>query len=1566
MHGFEYGDTLTAGLHLDTLFLQNIYGCDSTVYLALTVNPVHDTLFRDTICENMDYAMHGFEYGDTLTAGLHLDTLFLQNIYGCDSTVYLALTVNPIHDTLFIDTICENMDYAMHGFEYGDTLTAGLHLDTLFLQNIYGCDSTVYLALTVNPIHDTLFIDTICENMDYVMHGFEYGDTLTAGLHLDTLFLSNIYGCDSTVYLALTVNPVHDTLFMDTICENMDYAMHGFAYGDTLTAGLHLDTLFLSNIYGCDSTVYLALTVNPIHDTLFMDTICENMDYVMHGFEYGDTLTAGLHLDTLFLQNIYGCDSTVYLALTVNPIHDTLFIDTICENMDYAMHGFEYGDTLTAGLHLDTLFLQNIYGCDSTVYLALTVNPIHDTLFIDTICENMDYAMHGFEYGDTLVMGTYYDTLFLQNIYGCDSTVYLALTVNPIHDTLFMDTICENMDYAMHGFEYGDTLTAGLHLDTLFLQNIYGCDSTVYLALTVNPIHDTLFMDTICENMDYAMHGFEYGDTLVMGTYYDTLFLQNIYGCDSTVYLALTVNPIHDTLFMDTICENMDYAMHGFEYGDTLVMGTYYDTLFLQNIYGCDSTVYLALTVNPIHDTLFRDTICENMDYAMHGFVYGDTLTAGLHLDTLFLHNIYGCNSTIYLELTVNPVHEIQFIDTICEGMSYDSLGFAYGDTLMMGDYYDTLFLQNIYGCDSTVYLALTVNPIHDTLFMDTICENMDYAMHGFEYGDTLTAGLHLDTLFLQNIYGCDSTVYLALTVNPIHDTLFMDTICENMSFAQYGFEYGDTLTAGLHLDTLFLQNIYGCDSIIYLELMVNPIFEMTVVDTICQGTPYTLHGFNISDNLVPGTYYDSLVMPNIYGCDSTIYLELTVNPIHETLFIENICYGESYYDSLNYFIYEDPEVGYYENDTVYTNIYGCDSTVYLQLHVRPLLDTTLFVNFCEGDDLDTLFSLGFEFGDTLTPGMYYDTLVMPDIYGCDSTIYLELTVNPVHDTLFMDTICENMSFAQYGFEYGDTLTAGLHLDTLFLQNIYGCDSIIYLELMVNPIFEMTVVDTICQGTPYTLHGFNISDNLVPGTYYDSLVMPNIYGCDSTIYLELTVNPVYDTLFIDTICQSMPYTLHGFNISDNLVPGTYYDSLVMPNIYGCDSTVYLELTVNPVHNTMLYINLCEGESLDSLGFVYGDTLIPGMYYDTIFQSNIFGCDSTVYLQLQVNPVFDIYLADTICFGENYIGYGFVFDNPEPGINYQTNEELTIYGCDSIVTMALYVHELHDTVFVESICYGESYYDMTNNFIYDNPAVGYYENDTVYPDIHGCDSTVFLQLYVYDVYDITIYDSICEGDNYDTLGFYLEMPPLWTNYDTLNLLSIHGCDSIVHLVLEVLPLLEFAEDAYISGQETVWATTNLQTGHYVYAIDSVENCRKYTWKFLATPNNWYYTSTDSIGTTCELWVFQEFTDTLMVVIGNMCNYDTLIKPVTAKFYGDYDIDEEDVRIFPNPTDGKFVIDGEDITGVTVQSIWGQLIARKECEKSNRVVFNLYDIPRGTYLITIDADKGRYYRYIVVDK
>jgi hypothetical protein len=173
------------------------------------------------------------------------------------------------------------------------------------------------------------------------------------------------------------------------------------------------------------------------------------------------------------------------------------------------------------------------------------------------------------------------------------------------------------------------------------------------------------------------------------------------------------------------------------------------------------------------------------------------------------------------------------------------------------------------------------------------------------------------------------------------------------------------------------------------------------------------------------------------------------------------------------------------------------------------------------------------------------------------------------------------------------------------LVNALGCDSIVELNLTVNPISNNTLNETICQGEAFTV-GPSVYNST--GQYYDSLV--NALGCDSVVELNLTVNPISNNTLNETICQGEEFTVETSIYNST---GQYYDTLV--NALGCDSIVELNLTVNPISNNTLNETICQGEEFIVGTSIYNST---GQYYDTLV--NALGCDSIVELNLTVNTI----------------------------------------------------------------------------------------------------------------------------------------------------------------------------------------------------------------------------------------------------------------------------------------------------------------------------------------------------------
>ena len=449
--------------------------------MELTVSPQYENFFDETICEGNDYVQNGFNYINP-TTGQYDDTLYYTSINGCDSTHILHLTVQPNYYAYYVDAICQGGDYTLHGFSY-ILPEAGEYTDTIQKTNVNTCDSLLILNLTVFPRYDILLEESICEGDDYVQNGFEY-IAPTVGQYLDTLFLTSVMGCDSIMALNLAVYPVSTLHFADTICEGENYLENGFNY-ILPVAGLYEDTLFFSTVNGCDSLRTINLTVKPRSITLFEEMICEGESYEQHGFSYV-LPEVGYYADTITYSMTSGCDSLEILRLSVMPKFETYFADTICKGGSYNHYGFSI-QPQAAGIYYDTLYLQSQYGCDSTAMLELTVMDKYHTNIEAIICDGEDYVMNGFSYIQPAV-GEYSSNKALHSIFGCDSIVSLHLIVGAEYFMHFNDTICEGESYTEHGFNL-DPLEAGEYMESItFATAAAACDSVIEVNLIVKDL----------------------------------------------------------------------------------------------------------------------------------------------------------------------------------------------------------------------------------------------------------------------------------------------------------------------------------------------------------------------------------------------------------------------------------------------------------------------------------------------------------------------------------------------------------------------------------------------------------------------------------------------------------------------------------------------------------------------------------------------------------------------------------------------------------------------------------------------------------------------------------------------------------------------------------------------------------------------------------------------------------------------------------------------------------------------------------------------------------------------
>lgn len=426
-------------------------------------------------------------------------TLIPIDTESCVVTSYFmeGLNITPVSDSLF----------AIHAPDSLDHDTSCLYRFAIVTSCGDTIDTTAVITFLASPVsHDTI---VACDQ--YTLNGHQYTNSTEISQH-HTSFL----GCDSVAVKHLIIHRSQTTPVTEHVLErNLPHTYDGNVFSGPVT-----DLVFRHiGANGCDSNVIYTLIVDyTLYDTVDI-TICEDQTpFLWNGLSISSSST---HNVTLTASN--GADSVVTLNLTVNPVHNrTVTAEAIENHLPATFEGIEfYHDA-------DTLFrFTNSYGCDSLVHYSLTVHWNQQVNLAQAICDDqLPYQWHGqtFTEADTIV-------LQLNDRYGADSIVTLALAVNPTRHTSIDTTFCDNTTFTIAGHTYG---TSGHY--SISLATTDGCDSTIELNLDVLPHNEELFTDILCYGEQYDFDGKTYS---LSGTY--THRYTNQYGCDSLLTLILNV-----------------------------------------------------------------------------------------------------------------------------------------------------------------------------------------------------------------------------------------------------------------------------------------------------------------------------------------------------------------------------------------------------------------------------------------------------------------------------------------------------------------------------------------------------------------------------------------------------------------------------------------------------------------------------------------------------------------------------------------------------------------------------------------------------------------------------------------------------------------------------------------------------------------------------------------------------------------------------------------------------------------------------------------------------------------
>jgi len=305
-----------------------------------------------TACDSLTWIDGQTYYSDT--NGI---SILLTNSIGGDSLVYLELEVN--YSSFAVDplTSCDSLTWID-----GITYYADNNVATHTLTNAAGCDSVVLLDLSVNYSNTGTDIIAGCDSLLWID-----GITYYAANSSATFTLTNQFGCDSVVSLDLTMAASSSSGDTIVACDSITWID-----GNTYTSSNNTATHVLTNAIGCDSIIYLDLTINYSDYSIDSISTCDSHTWIDGNTYYSNNNTA-----THTYTNAAGCDSTIRLNLSI--LNSISTIDTIV-----ACDSFTWIDdsTYTANTTTALITYTNMFGCDSIIRLNLTLNSIDDSVTV--------------------------------------------------------------------------------------------------------------------------------------------------------------------------------------------------------------------------------------------------------------------------------------------------------------------------------------------------------------------------------------------------------------------------------------------------------------------------------------------------------------------------------------------------------------------------------------------------------------------------------------------------------------------------------------------------------------------------------------------------------------------------------------------------------------------------------------------------------------------------------------------------------------------------------------------------------------------------------------------------------------------------------------------------------------------------------------------------------------------------------------------------------------------------------------------------------------------------------
>ena len=577
-----------------------------------------------------------------------------------------------------------------------------------------------------------------------------------------------------------------------------------------------------------------------------------------------------------------------------------------------------------------------------------------------------------------------------------------------------------------------------------------------------------------------------------------------------------------------------------------------------------------------------------------------------------------------------------------------------------------------------------------------------------------------------QDIYGCDSIVIIDLTFYDSPEMMIDTTLCPGESIIVNGTEYDeDNLSGTENLGPLAL---FSCDSIVVIDVTYYPEAINNIDTTLCMGQSIFVEGVEFNETNDSGTITSTA--PSFHGCDSIIEINVDFFPPVIATFDDVLCAGNSVTIGGVLFDQSNP------SDTLVlenmSEVNGCDSIIHVNLSFGPGIEITIDDLLCDGE---SIIVNGTTYDQDTPTGI--QNIPSGDPAECDTTIIIDLEFYVPDTGYYSPSVCQGGSITFNGTVYDNDTPTGE--ETISSELYPQCDSLVIVELTFLPGASSTIDTTICADASIEVNGTTYDSDMPSGS--ETFTATGL--CDSVVFINVSFFDEAVNTIDSTLCPDGFIIVDGTTCDINNPSETFV--LSGQSFRGCDSTVIVDLMFFAEAINNIDTTLCTGESIFIEGVEYDETNDSGSITTT--GPSFHGCDSTINITVSYFPVSENTIDELLCFGGSLTINNTVYDADNP------TDTIVLGGasfndCDSIIYVDLSFRPQATGTLSTTLCHGESI--EINGTIYDKDmpdGVEVLEDDSFY----GCDSTLTIQLEFFNPAASEIDTTLCFGEEIEIGG-----------------------------------------------------------------------------------------------------------------------------------------------------------------------------------------------------------------------